>query len=58
MNHTNLVIVLSALLVLSETLGGIQAVQANSIYQVFMNVFKMIYQLLTGQVPPSAPKAA
>jgi hypothetical protein len=49
MNHDLIVTILSALLVISEALGGIKVVGENSIYQVLLKILKAIAALFTNK---------
>jgi hypothetical protein len=51
MNMTLVAVILGALLTVSEALGGIPAFADNSIYQVVIRIFKVLYQTVTGKVP-------
>lgn len=53
MNHEVLISVLTALLLISESLGGLKGVAENAIYQVIVRIMKVLYQTITGKVSPS-----
>jgi hypothetical protein len=52
MSHDSLVAMLLTLLTISEALGGIKSISANSIYQVIMSLVKALYNAVTGNGEP------
>ena len=50
LSHEQVIALLSALLLLSEALGGIKSVADNSIYQMVMRGLKSVFTMVGGKV--------